>query len=301
VSVCVCVWVCVWEIRLRSFGFATLWEYNTLSDLNFFWNFCWNVRSQNNLGKLFVLRCHISKKWRLSFLQTKEIQKQEPHIMIDLDPHAPDNLISRSRGRCFSSIVLTRCLPLLVISWYDLLPDSLIQATNVIPKLNLWNRLHIYKLLMSIKIEIRGPSSRCLYPKKEYFVYFSESHRDSTIALRVEIFFLEWTEKNQVRNSTSKERVLTSRISTARLLMSRDRKASRRYNIGTFPSTSYFVFDTTRGDSTDRNMKMWHAMYSFIYGRMYSRWFSLRKSNFLYENLRFSLGKIFSMIFLMID
>ena len=43
---------------------------------------------------------------------------------------------------------------------------------------------------MSIKTEIRGPSPRCLFPRKELFVYFSESHRDSTIALRVEIFHL---------------------------------------------------------------------------------------------------------------
>jgi len=60
----------------------------------------------------------------------------------------------------------------------------------VIPKLNLLNRLLIYKLLMSIKIEIRGPSPRCLFPSKESFAYFSESHRDSTIALRVEILSL---------------------------------------------------------------------------------------------------------------
>ena len=33
----------------------------------------------------------------------------------------------------------------------------------------------------------RGPSPRCRFPRKESFVYFSESHRDSTIALRVEI------------------------------------------------------------------------------------------------------------------
>ena len=42
---------------------------------------------------------------------------------------------------------------------------------------------------MSIKIEIRGPSPRCLYPRKESFVYFSESLRDSTITLRVETLF----------------------------------------------------------------------------------------------------------------
>ena len=41
--------------------------------------------------------------------------------------------------------------------------------------------------LTSIKIEIRGPSPRCLFPRKASFAYFSESHRDSTIALRVEI------------------------------------------------------------------------------------------------------------------
>ena len=72
-------------------------------------------------------------------------------------------------------------------SWYELLPDSLIQTTKVIPKLNLWNRLLLYKWLMSIKMQIRGPSPRCLFPRMESFVYFSESHRDSTIALRVEI------------------------------------------------------------------------------------------------------------------
>jgi len=91
---------------------------------------------------------------------------------------------------CFSSVVLTRCLPLLAFSWYELLPDSLIQTTNVIPKLNLFNRLLIYTLFMSIKIEIRGPSPRCIFPRKEPFVYFSESHRDPTIALRVEIYSL---------------------------------------------------------------------------------------------------------------
>ena len=40
---------------------------------------------------------------------------------------------------------------------------------------------------MSIKMEIRGPSPCCLFPRKEPFVYFSGSHRNSTIALRVEI------------------------------------------------------------------------------------------------------------------
>jgi len=45
----------------------------------------------------------------------------------------------------------------------------------------------IYKLIMSIKFEIRGPSPRCLSTRKELYVYFSESHRDSTIALRMEI------------------------------------------------------------------------------------------------------------------
>jgi len=70
----------------------------------------------------------------------------------------------------------------------ELLPDSLIETTNVIPKLNhLLHRLLIYELVMSIKIEIRGPSPRRLCPRKESFVYFSESHRDSTIALRVGI------------------------------------------------------------------------------------------------------------------
>jgi len=51
----------------------------------------------------------------------------------------------------------------------------------------LFFRLLIHKLLMSIKIEIRGPSPRCLFTIKESFVYFIESHRDSTIALRMEI------------------------------------------------------------------------------------------------------------------
>ena len=41
---------------------------------------------------------------------------------------------------------------------------------------------------MSIKIEIRGPSPRCLFPRKKPFVYFPGSHRNSTIALRVKIF-----------------------------------------------------------------------------------------------------------------
>jgi len=68
---------------------------------------------------------------------------------------------------CFSSIVLTRCLAVLAFPWYKLLPDSLIQTTNVIHKLNLINRLLIYKLLMSIKIEIRGPSPRCIFPRRE--------------------------------------------------------------------------------------------------------------------------------------
>jgi len=40
---------------------------------------------------------------------------------------------------------------------------------------------------MFIKIEVREPSPRCRFPRMESFVYFSESHRDSTIALRVEI------------------------------------------------------------------------------------------------------------------
>ena len=55
------------------------------------------------------------------------------------------------------------------------------------PKLNLSNRLFVHKLLMSIKIEIRGPSPHCPCPRKESFVYFSGSHRISTITLRVEI------------------------------------------------------------------------------------------------------------------
>jgi len=45
----------------------------------------------------------------------------------------------------------------------------------------------ICKLLMSIKIEIHWLSPLSLFPRKESFVYFSESHRDSTIALRVKI------------------------------------------------------------------------------------------------------------------
>jgi len=35
--------------------------------------------------------------------------------------------------------------------------------------------------------EIRGPSPRCLFHNQESFVYFSESHRDCKITLRVEI------------------------------------------------------------------------------------------------------------------
>ena len=42
----------------------------------------------------------------------------------------------------------------------------------------------------SIKIEICGPSPRCLFLRKELFVYFSESHRDYIIALREEILLL---------------------------------------------------------------------------------------------------------------
>jgi len=80
--------------------------------------------------------------------------------------------LSWSRGRCFSSIVLIRCLPLLAFSRYELLPDSLIQTTNVIPKLNLLNRILIYKLLMSIKIEIRGPSRRCLFLERNRVCIF---------------------------------------------------------------------------------------------------------------------------------
>jgi len=49
--------------------------------------------------------------------------------------------ISLDHGRSFSFIVLTRCLPLLIFSWYELLPDSQIQTTNVIPKLNLINSI----------------------------------------------------------------------------------------------------------------------------------------------------------------
>jgi len=95
-------------------------------------------------------------------------------------------LISRSRARCFSSIVLTRCRPLLAFSWYHLLPHFLIQTTNVIPKLDLSNSLVIYKLLMSIKTEIRGPSPRCLFPRKKSFVNFFESHRDPPSPFKIE-------------------------------------------------------------------------------------------------------------------
>ena len=35
--------------------------------------------------------------------------------------------INQNRGRCFSSIVESRCFPLLVFYWYGLLPDSLIR------------------------------------------------------------------------------------------------------------------------------------------------------------------------------
>jgi len=52
---------------------------------------------------------------------------------------------------------------------------------------NLLNRLLIYKLYMSIKTEICGPSTCCLFAIKELFVYFSESHRDFTIVLHVKI------------------------------------------------------------------------------------------------------------------
>ena len=40
---------------------------------------------------------------------------------------------------------------------------------------------------VSIKIETHGPSPHCLFPRKESFEYFSGSHRNSTIALHVEI------------------------------------------------------------------------------------------------------------------
>jgi len=40
---------------------------------------------------------------------------------------------------------------------------------------------------MFIKTGIRGPSSRCFFTRQEPFVHFSESRRDSTIALRMEI------------------------------------------------------------------------------------------------------------------
>jgi len=40
---------------------------------------------------------------------------------------------------------------------------------------------------MSTKIETRGPSPCSLFPRKEPFVYFPGSHRNSTIPLRVEI------------------------------------------------------------------------------------------------------------------
>jgi len=49
-------------------------------------------------------------------------------------------------------------------------------VTNVIPKLNLLNRFLIYKLLTSIKLEMCGLSLRCLFPGKESFVYFHETH-----------------------------------------------------------------------------------------------------------------------------
>ena len=62
-----------------------------------------------------------------------------------------------SHTRCVI-LSFSRWLPLLVFSWCELLPESLIQTTNVIPKLDLLNRLLIYKLLISIKIEINGSS-----------------------------------------------------------------------------------------------------------------------------------------------
>jgi len=66
-------------------------------------------------------------------------------------------------------------------------------GSNVILNLNLLTRLRIYKLLMSIKIKIRGPSPRCLFPWREPFVYSSGSLPQSTIALRVEILPIDWS------------------------------------------------------------------------------------------------------------
>jgi len=44
----------------------------------------------------------------------------------------------------------------------SLLPDSLIQTTNVIAKLNFVNRLLVFKLLMSIKTDVCGLFPLCL-------------------------------------------------------------------------------------------------------------------------------------------
>ena len=155
-----------------------LWTTSTLWTVHIgghHWSSFWFSNKQHYLS--LVVWC--SKTW---LNQTKRTSGTLPWSCF----------VSYKKFPCFSSIVLPGCLPLLAFSWYELLPDSLIQTTNVIPKFNLWNRLLIYKLLMSIKIEIRGPSlaPRCLYPRKESFVYFSKSHRDSTIALRVEILSL---------------------------------------------------------------------------------------------------------------
>jgi len=46
-------------------------------------------------------------------------------------------------------------------------------------KLNTLKRVLVNKLLMSIKVKIRGPSPRCLFPRQESFVHFPKSHRDS--------------------------------------------------------------------------------------------------------------------------
>ena len=68
--------------------------------------------------------------------------------------------------RCLSSIVFTSCHQNLVqnlVSWYESLPDSQTQTTIVIPNFNSINRRLISKLLVCMKIEIRGSSPRCFF------------------------------------------------------------------------------------------------------------------------------------------
>ena len=72
-----------------------------------------------------------------------------------------------------------RCSCAVFIAVLSLCAASRMQVRNpsvVNPKLILSNRLFIHKLLMSIKIEMRRPSSRCPCPRKKSLVYFSGSH-----------------------------------------------------------------------------------------------------------------------------